>query len=209
MKKRSTIVQLQINPSVLDGEYGFDKSPIAQTTKISELENRDLSFQKDTKNTYQVKVSSVAFTKKAYTCFWDTCEFNHTPVYCPIHIKSTPEIKEYTSTINNKVYKIQDTINIADGTEIFVDGTFCSVECALAFIHANRHQHVYKDSEMLLYHIYQCNGVHPAAHWRLLEKYGGNMTLEMFRKSFSNLSYQLDGLFFLPLYYLYRENYHL
>lgn len=210
----STLIQLEINPSVLDGEYGFDKSPLSKTTRISDLQNKDIAFQKDVKTTYQVKVSSTAFKKPSstsYTCFWDTCEFSHVPVYCPVQLKVSPEMKEYTSTINNKVYRIQDTINTAleKGQEVFVDGIFCSAECCLAFIRAHRREQLYKDSEMLLYYVYQCSNIKPAPHWRLLEKYGGNMTVDAFRKSFVNLTYQLDGLFFLPLYYLYRENYHL
>lgn len=213
-RKTNTLIQLEINPSVLDGEYGFDKSPISQTTRISDLQNKDITFQKDSKTTYQVKVTSAAFKKPlstSYTCFWDTCEFSHEPVYCPVQLKVSPEMKEYTSTINNKVYKIQDTINTAleNGQEVFVDGLFCSVECCLSFIRAHRQEQLYKDSEMLLHYVYQCSNIKPAPHWRLLEKYGGNMTVDAFRKSFVNLTYQLDGLFFLPLYYLYRENYHL
>jgi len=210
----NTLIHLEINPSVLDGEYGFDKSPISQTTRISDLENKDIAFQKDTKHTYQVKVTSAAFKKPSSTvntCFWDTCEFGHAPVYCPVQLKVSPEMKEYTSTINNKVYKIQDTINTAleDRQEVFVDGIFCSPECCLAFIREHRREQMYKDSEMLLYYVYQCSNIKPAPHWRLLDKYGGNMSVDAFRKSFVNLTYQLDGLFFLPLYYLYRENYHL
>lgn len=208
-KKSSTIITLSVNPTILDNQYGFEKSPpVSKITKISDLCNKDLQLTNDLKDNYTVKISSLHFIKKKF-CFWDRNEFSNHPVYCPIKQKKSVDIKEYVSTINGKPYKIQDTINTENNEEFFVDGVFCSLECCMAFIIENSNQIFYRDSEMLLKYIYNTHKINSAHHWRLLEQYGGNMTIEQFRKSCSNISYEQDGIFFIPIVYSYKEQYHL
>ena len=130
-------------------------------------------------------------------------------MYCPIEKRHTPQIKNYISHINGKPYKIQDSNQPEKTQEYYVDGIFCSVECCLAFIEDQHHDPMYRNAEFYLRELYAVEGRKSAPHWRLLETYGGNMSIEEFRKSFANTAYTPDGVLYNPICFLFRENYHL
>jgi hypothetical protein len=101
-------------------------------------------------------------------CYWCSHQFNNQPLGCPIEYKTNA----YTT-----------------------DGIFCSFNCCLAHINNNPHNKMYEYSNVLLHQIYfklfgQDNTIKPASEWRLLEKYGGPLTIEEFRQAFNSLMYK-------------------
>ena len=109
-----------------------------QSTKISELQtfnaNQNITVVDELKNTHNAKVSTVAGDVSRLCCFWDRHPIpNDKVIYCPVEKIQSPQIKSYTSYINGKPYKIQDSINLKTEYEhYYVDGVFCSIECCLA-----------------------------------------------------------------------------
>jgi len=76
-----------------------------------------------------------------------------------------------------------------------MDGLFCSFNCCLAFIRSQNSTPLYLNSEHLLTKIYydlfgaDATPLVPAPSWRLLQEYGGHMTIEEFRKNFYKIDY--------------------
>jgi hypothetical protein len=212
-KKQSELDKLD----KLDKQYEFEslqeeKFIPNQSTKITELNNigiKDIILTDEIKSNYNAKISLINPKKNKYHCFWDKHPINDTNTYyCPIEKIHNPKIKEYTSYINGKNYKIQDSLKQNDN-EYYIDGVFCSGECLLAFIHDNKHNPLYSKSEFLSRELYNINNIKIAPHWRLLDIFGGNMTIEEFRKSFTHICYELNGVVFNPISFIYKENYHL
>jgi hypothetical protein len=210
-----------VNPNEIDKQY-FKINNLAeqyipdQSTKISELNhfqgNQNITVIDELKNTHNAKVSTIGNHSNILYCFWDRHPMNTEKyIYCPIEKIQTPQVKTYNSHINGKPYKIQDSINlkVEYDNQYYVDGVFCSIECCLAFITENSSNPLYQYSEHYLRDIFSFDDQKCAPHWRLLENYGGNMTIEEFRKSFTNTIYTPDGIVYNPICFLYRENYHL
>ena len=223
--KQYTFELKGINPSEIDKQYGFDtlnhknndilleeKFIPNQSTRITELNNvgiKDIVLTDEVKTNYNAKVSLINPKKnKKYHCFWDKHIILDKIYYCPIEKVHNPKIKEYTSSINGKKYKIQDSL-VQDDNEYFIDGCFCSCECLLAFVQDNRHNPLYSKSEILAKELYNIHNSRIAPHWRLLDIFGGNMTIEDFRKSFTHISYEMNGIVFNPISFIYKESYHL
>jgi hypothetical protein len=210
-----------VNPNEIDKQY-FKINNLSeqyipdQSTKISELNhfqgNQNITVIDELKNTHNAKVSTIGNHSSALCCFWDRHPITTDKyIYCPIEKIQTPQVKTYNSHINGKPYKIQDSINLKleYDNQYYVDGVFCSIECCLAFISENSSNPLYQYSEHYLRDIFSFDDQKCAPHWRLLENYGGNMTIEEFRKSFTNTIYTPDGIVYNPICFLYRENYHL
>lgn len=215
-----------VKPDEIDKQYAFkhvhnsltmsEKFIPHQSTRISDLQhfNQNITVVDELKNTHNAKISTVVpqVNRNANMhCFWDRHIIGEGRpiVYCPIEKRHSPQIKTYTSHINNKQYKIQDSIQPASVHEYYVDGVFCSVECCLAFIESKQHDAMYQRSEYYLREMYALGERRAAPHWRLLSVYGGNMSIEEFRNSFANTTYTPDGIVYHPICFLFRENYHL
>jgi hypothetical protein len=218
-KTKTTFKLPNVIPEEIDKQFGFSatetkaQEPV-ESTKITDLKqfNQNITRVDELKNIHNVKISSTL--KGVKCCFWDRHEFDSEErvVYCPVEHLQKPKMKNYTSFINGKYYKIQDSIQPEDETtirEYYTDGIFCSIECALAFVKDNAHNPMYTYSENYLRELYSYTGNQIAPHWRLLKKYGGNLSIEEFRKSFINTTYALDGIVFNPVFFLFKENYHL
>lgn len=221
-KRKQHIFKLSgVNPDEIDKQYfklnnnlsTVEKYIPQQSTKISELHhfNQNITVVDELKNTHNAKISTVAMHTSRLNCFWDRHPIlTDKVVYCPVEKIQHPQIKIYNSYINNKSYKIQDSVNLpVEYNHYYVDGVFCSIECCLAYIEENRTNPLYQYSEYYLRDIFALNDQKSAPHWRLLEVYGGNMSIEEFRKSFTNTIYTPDGVVYNPICFLYRENYHL
>lgn len=107
--------------------------------------------------------------KTTISCYWCRHPFKTPPWFCPV--------------------KHNDSSNIYE-----VDGVFCSVECTNAYLYENNNNLLYKDSRQLLSLMYaQRTGkfnteiFNKAPSWKLLQAYGGDMTIEQFRSSFDNV----------------------
>jgi len=150
------------------------------------------------------------------SCFWCKHCFQSSPIGCPVSYLSNKVTKVYHSEITKDEYRITDNITkkrkemlnnlmekhnsqftILDNHSNYfvVDGIFCSFNCCLAFIKSRRDSDFYKLSESLLYTMYKDifktkhAKIKPAPHWRLLEKFGGPLSIENFRNSFNSIQY--------------------
>ena len=96
------------------------------------------------------------------------------------------------------------------------DGVFCSFNCCMAFIKDNKKKKLYEKSEYLLIKMYtdltglKNINIIPSPHWRLLEEYGGNLTIKKFRENFNKINYDYHGVvknysLFKPVASLFEE----
>lgn len=149
-------------------------------------------------------------------CFWCRHSFDTRPLGCPVkYIHSVME-KSYVShitkdkynmkenTTTRKMDKIMANVDIQQHIEItplennyyLTDGIFCSFNCALSFIKDKNNDLFYKESYSLLHTLYydfvgkKAEKLLPAPDWRLLEEYGGSMSIKEFRESFYKIQYE-------------------
>lgn len=151
-------------------------------------------------------------------CFWCRHQFATCPIGCPIYYVNPMIEKSYTSQITKDKYYMRENVtreklsrmmesvsSSSSNVEIqafpnhyyLTDGNFCSFNCVLAFIESQYHNSFYRDSYYLLHGMYeqlvgkkmnQCK-LNPAPDWRLLKAYGGNLTIEEFRRAFNHINY--------------------
>ena len=76
------------------------------------------------------------------------------------------------------------------------EGIFCSFNCMLSFQHENNSKNVkYKDTAALIYLLYfyifdkYPDNIIKASNWKMLKEFGGDQTIEEFRKNFSIVSF--------------------
>ena len=110
--------------------------------------------------------------------------------------------KNLVSKTNLFVTKNKTTTVEIDKDEYYItDGIFCSFNCAKAFIKDNKHDSMYEHSDNLLVKLYiDMNSgdvknikINPAPHWRLLNDFGGHLTIENFRENFNKCTYDFYG----------------
>lgn len=227
MKKKTNPIKLTgVQPDKIDKQYGFrplnhsvaytsETNIPEETTKIMDLDtlcSQNIIRTDDLKNNHLNRISIIDTNGlKPINCFWDRHPFSGPGIYCPIDKKLTPNIKEYISYINGKTYKIQDSLNMDDEKKTYsIDSIFCSTECCLAYLEDNKHNYIYQNSLLYLLEIYpNIQEKKTAPHWRLLQPYGGPLTIEKFRESFSNITFTNNGILFNPISFLFVETYHL
>ena len=106
--------------------------------------------------------------------------------------------------------------------EVYIsDGIYCSFNCCKAFINDNKHNQLYEFSDMLLVKLFNdimtqeknlnLNKINiiPAPSWRLLEEYGGHLSINEFRENFNKITYDYHGIIkkdlFKPISHIYEE----
>jgi hypothetical protein len=102
-----------------------------------------------------------------------------------------------TETCRMKNSAVIDGINISLIRESFylTDGIFCSFNCILSYIKDNNHNVLYKESYYLLKSLYlsligkKMEKIIPAPSWKLLNEYGGPLSIENYRNSFNKVEY--------------------
>ena len=99
-------------------------------------------------------------------CWWDRHKFKTSPLGCPL---------EYSKNI------------------FFTEGIFCSFPCIYAYIHSMKDIE-YTDSIILLnlmikLYFNKNIQIKEAPSWKLLKEYGGHLSIEEFRQSFSNINF--------------------
>lgn len=147
-------------------------------------------------------------------CFWCRHNFSSRPIGCPITFKNTRLYKKYYSEITKNNYCLQETIStkqledskdskndnyysleIQPSNYYLTDGIFCSFNCCFAFIDFNKLNPLYSQSLNLLKKMYYDLfpnydiSLMKAPHWRLLKDYGGELSIEEFRKNFYKVEY--------------------
>lgn len=167
-------------------------------------------------------------------CFWCRHPFPHRPVSVPLSYVPNRIHKQYQSEITNDTYILRENIDsenknvqsilqpslqaltnsVLKKTKIVVqprdyyisDGTFCSFNCALAFIRDQKSNPIYCDSETLLTKIYHDTfgmdavRLQSSPSWRLLRNYGGHLTIEDFRRNLFKIDYKAIGNLVLPTF---------
>jgi hypothetical protein len=153
-------------------------------------------------------------------CHWDHHTFEGIGIFCPlsyrpkqvakigqneIKIRSTGGVSD--SNINSFMIKenvpkckdVSTNKNLIEITDAYyeVDGVFCSPECCLAFINDEKTKvggSKYSDSERSLHFMLGLTSrISPANNFRLLKDYGGNLTIEQFRKNNKSIKYEYCG----------------
>lgn len=146
-------------------------------------------------------------------CFWCRHSFSYKPIGCPIDYRNSKMYKKYYSEITKTRYVLQESVtqkqldlgkkldqnnfelDSLNSNYYLIDGIFCSFNCCYAYILRNKNNPLYKNSVMYLKKIYSdlfnesnCKLVE-APSWRLLKDYGGDLTIEEFRKNFYKIDY--------------------
>jgi len=109
------------------------------------------------------------------------------------------EISQDAKVAQENKKKDKKSVNLKVNEYYETDGNFCSFNCVLAFIddEIRKKEHcVYKDSKHLLIKMYtEIFGVIPknlvkSPSWRLLQEFGGHLTVADYRKNFNRIEYK-------------------
>ncbi len=236
MKQKYQFVLKNIIPSVINEKYSFQIFNSVGKTSMLELEDAaetsaSISFVDENKNFVKgtlVNIFPYSSRDKKYNCFWDR---NPIPegvkiISCPIRYVADKAVKNFYSEASKITYTIRE--NVGKNKKILNDsassiiiekndfyettGMFCSFNCCMAYIKDNKNNPLFEMAEMLLTNIYnEITGddktIIPAPDWRLLNEYGGNITIEKFRDSFGKVEYKDAGVFMrVPLCRIFQEN---
>lgn len=160
-------------------------------------------------------LSKKELNSKNLNCFWCRHKFRSTPIGAPIEYVSNRIHKQYLNEYTKSSYAFSEhftneKLNISSHNHnknnfkvekekrdfYYVDGVFCSFNCTKAFIMENKKNSLYSNSISLLHKIYldlfpdMKLEIIPAPSWRLLKEYGGDLTIEEFRKNFNKDVYE-------------------
>lgn len=195
----------------------------SSTTLLEDYEN--ISFHDEFNKIHNCCISILNFSNvQNYCCFWDRNEFSTKPFGCPLEYKPKSVTRTYNSEISKDTFTVRESISInqilAKDINLSInqspdyyetDGIFCSPECMLAFAIENKNIPLYEKSVCLIHKL--CDDIFhhtiiPAPSWRLLEKYGGILTIEKFREGFSQVDFEFKSLYkpcFKPIGFIYEE----
>tara|TARA_A100001015_G_scaffold307247_1_gene402829 strand:+ start:1745 stop:2527 length:783 start_codon:yes stop_codon:yes gene_type:complete len=144
-------------------------------------------------------------------CFHCHHSFDTIPLGCPLEFKCSKIYKNYYSEITKNNYILQESISkdthMNEEANSFqtetqnlnfylVDGIFCSFNCCKAYILDNKKKERYRQSETLLNKIYMelfktdDFEIIPAPDFRILDCYGGDISIEDYRKNFYKILYK-------------------
>ena len=173
-------------------------------TDVDEIINT-FSYTDETRKLHKCIVSKIGdFKSKVYNCYWCRHPFKTVALGCPIKYVPNVSTRTYYSEMTKSNFSVKENVcknqTFSDNSDIETtendffetDGIFCSPNCLYTFIKDNKKNPLYIDSEALFYRI--CTEkLLPAPHWRLLEVYGGTLTIEKFREGFSKMQYEERG----------------
>lgn len=213
-----------INTHELDAVNGFTSTQLLTSaeqipkdaTSIEQLTSHAKQsffypFIDDTKRYYLTMIDAITQQKiTCQCCYWCRHPFSTIPIGCPIRYVPSDVVQTCLSEVTKEVYSVcqsipktirkeypkDNTHNIIENEYYETDGSFCSFNCALAFINDNMHRPIYAQSKHLLMRMYveifkpsKLCKINPAPSWRLLKAYGGFMDINEFRNSFTNFVY--------------------
>lgn len=220
-----------INLEEIGKKFNIDMSLNNKTllTELGDNTSETISFLDETKKLHNCSNISKINTSKQYNCFWCRYQINSIPIQCPI--KFIPSQIQRTILSHNKNYILKENINhnvtnLNDDTFSWsndksyyeTDGVFCSFNCCQAWINDNKHKSEYNDSSYLLRKMYKdmtgntTDTIKPAPNWRLLNNYGGNLTIEDYRNNFTKFDYIFHGtilsnVLYNPYNYIYESKF--
>jgi len=210
-----TFTLKDVNIYDIENKYGISTLAFS-TTKISNLASTPITTQNhtfvdETMQTHScvISMSNLLNTELPYStnisCFWCRHPFANPPIGCPVEYIPSIFFKKYYSEQSKDSYSIKGSITpqiqqmlrnsdqIDEKNYYITDGIFCSFNCCLAFIR-DVDNYLYSQSENLLlqyFHTFfnQNILVNPAPSWRLLNTYGGHLSIEKFRSDFNTVTF--------------------
>lgn len=214
---------ISINSNIMENtEIPKNTTKLSDIIQDNNNMPNSVSFMDEIKRLHKCDVSTIDLKScldvktLRYNCFWCRHSFDTIPFGCPIQYVSNKTVKTYYSEISKDTYTIKENITkkkieaickegempaeiTKSGNPYYItDGIFCSFNCIVAFIDDNKHNILYHNSKVLLNKLYKdimgkkCE-IAPAPHWRLLQQYGGKLSITEFRNSFNNIEYVFQG----------------
>ena len=178
--------------------------PIKNVTDVDEIIST-FSYSDETRKFHKCIVSKIGdFNSGAYHCYWCRHPFKTQALGCPIKYMPNTSVRTYYSEMTksnfsvkesvcfNQHVKHKDDIETIENDYYETDGIFCSPNCLLSYIKDNKKNALYIDSETLFYRLCP-DKILPAPHWRVLDVYGGPLSIEKFREGFSKMHYEDRG----------------
>ncbi len=197
-----------------------DLSTLRETTHLKQKEPEKMTFLDEAKRLKVCTICSVDFDKTNRWCWWCQHAFDSPPWGCPLRINAVIDTYSYVSSISKTKYTLREKKqnNIETNECAYItDGMFCSVNCCSAWADAHKKDPDYDKASFLIYKMYnQVRGLDgvsvppPAPHWRLLEKFGGYLSIHQFRGDFDKIEYKHMGtaattVLFKPLANCFEE----
>lgn len=171
----------------------FDKSE----NKSSQKKKRKSKIQDENKTSRVVmKISGTYFIlprKTAKKCWGHHRQFSTDVIGCPLVFYRFEDLSDFEK---ENFRRNLEMLNIPIPENFFeCEGYFCSYPCVKLYINQQRNNPKYKDSDQLLKLMYfyiegkEIDNINPSLDWRLLEEYGGDMSIEKFLEESVNTSY--------------------
>lgn len=203
---------------IKDDIYTTDTIDIMQ-----EKSDRYNYFLDSKKNKIKHWMHMIDFTKEGplplninIPCWWCRELFITCPIGIPTRFWSAKNQNRDRIDVLEKLKELN--IEVENNFEFFeTEGIFCSFPCCKSYILENFNNPRYKNSLnnlSLLYWKLNKNiiNIPQAPHWKFLKKWGGHLTIDQFRSSFSHnhLTYEMSPNkmqpFMFPISFMYTEN---
>jgi len=217
-EKNKEFINLQKTPSCIETDkkktklYDLKENHLLYYSTIDEAKSDNLCFV----TMYDVLSNEKLPRETKLHCFHCRHSFQNIPLGCPIEYKNNKVYKNYYSEVTKNHYILQESVTEDNSNSTqedskfyqsetqkmsyyMTDGIFCSFNCCLSYIIQNKSNPLYKQSIFLLYKIYRdlfcihnetSFEIKQAPDWRLLESYGGSLSIENYRKNFYKIEYK-------------------
>lgn len=181
------------------------------------------SFLDESKKTKNCNVTMFSLYPRGFLepsdticCWWCKHSFRTKPIGIPLRYISNQIIKTYTSEITKDKYVIKENVGTNYTQEMNenerieyeklekdyyeTEGLCCSFNCALAYIMDNKHNPLYRNSKLLLNKIYKeyfgkdAPAIIPSPSWKLLEKFGGYLSIDQWREKLNTFIFIDNGI---------------
>jgi len=199
-----------------------DLSSLRETTHLKNREPEKISFLDESKRLRSCTLCSVDFKDGHRWCWWCQHPFDSAPWGCPLRIDGVIGTRTYISSISKTKYTLREkkASNSDNECSYITDGMFCSVNCCAAWAKAHKKDPTYMQTPFLLHKMYnqvkgltgkKCARLPPAApDWRLLERFGGYLSIHQFREDFDKITYNPLGttktkVAFKPIAHCFEE----
>lgn len=174
-----------------------DEDDVPITDILQERSKRLHLFFDERKNTIKCwpvmidhTIDGLMPTTTTRPCWWCRASFTTRPIGCPL--KYTP----LTGIERSRVVPRIEAMGLTPTEGAFeTEGMFCSFPCCKAYIIEQRQDVKYKDSLGLLGQLYTAlydkRPEYPIApSWKLIDTWGGHLTIQQYRASFTRVEYE-------------------
>ena len=174
---------------------------------LKQKEPDKISFLDESKRLRSCTLSQIDYKNGKRWCWWCKHQFDTPPWGCPIRLKSAVKRVNYLSAISKTKYSLVEKREIDEESNTcmyITDGMFCSINCCTSWAHDNKRESNYVQSLFLLLKMYRqvsrkafteiVNLPTPAPDWKLLERFGGYLSIHQFREDFDKIEYLPVGV---------------